>query len=384
MLTGRRKKRLNYPWHSRREKEVHGAIFSRKQTKNISKAWLVRPWKLGATKIPGNGSMKFLIAGFGSIGRRHLQNLQALDQKDIFFLRSGRSQLPTDELKGIPIETSMEKALDHKPDALIVANPTAKHLDVAIPAAKAGVQILMEKPISHSMDRLDEFQDAVKKSGSRVLVGFQYRFHPGLIQMKARIDAGEIGKPIQGRVHWGEYLPDWHPWEDYRKSYSVLKDLGGGVTLTLSHPFDYLSWLMGKVVAVNGMTANSGVLGIECEEQAQAGLRFENGALANVQLDYLQKPAAHWLEIQCEGGYLVCDFVSGYFKVFDNKNGKLEEFPPAPEFERNDLFIAQMRHFMDVVIGKNEPNCSLADGIQALKIALAVLESSASQKQISL
>lgn len=163
-----------------------------------------------------------------------------------------------------------------------------------------------------------------------------------------------------------------------------MKDLGGGVTLTLSHPFDYLSWLMGKVVAVSAMTANNGVLGIESEEQAQAGLEFESGALASVQLDYLQKPAAHWVEIQCEGGYLVCDFVTAYFKVFNNQKGKLEEFPPAPKFERNDLFMAQMRHFIDVIAGKSDPQCTLEDGIDALKIALAVLESSESQRQISL
>ena len=328
--------------------------------------------------------MKFLIAGYGSIGRRHFQNLQALNQKDILFLRSGKSQLPAEDLQGIPVETSLEDALAHNPDALIVANPTAKHLDVAIPAAKAGVHILMEKPISHSLDRVNEFQEAVEESGSRVLVGFQYRFHPGLIQMKAILDSGEIGKPLQARVHWGEYLPDWHPWEDYRKSYSALKNLGGGVTLTLSHPFDYLRWLMGEVVAISGMTANNGVLGIESEEQAQAGLRFESGALANVQLDYLQKPAAHWVEIQCEKGYLVCDFITSYFKLFDNKKDILEEFPPAPEFDRNDLFLAQMRHFVDVVDGKNEPNCSLTDGLQALKIALAVIESAASKREISL
>jgi predicted dehydrogenase len=328
--------------------------------------------------------MKFLIAGFGSIGRRHFQNLKKLGQEDILLLRSGRSKLPTEELEGFTVQSELQAALAHKPDAVIIANPTSKHLDVAIPAAEAGLHILMEKPISHSMERMEELQDAAAKSGSQILVGFQYRYHPALIQMKAVIDSGEVGKPLQARVHWGEYLPDWHPWEDYRKSYSARNDLGGGVALTLSHPFDYLHWLMGKVENVSGMTANNGVLGIEVDEQAQANLRFAGGSLANVQLDYLQKPATHCLEIQCEAGNLICDFVTGYFKLFRNDSGKLEEFPPAPEFERNTLFLDQMRHFIDITGGKSEASCTLSDGIHALQIALAVHESSASGKQIEL
>ena len=100
--------------------------------------------------------MKFLIAGLGSIGRRHFRNLIALGEKDIVLLRSHRATLSDDELAGYPVETDLHKALKkHKPDAVIVANPTALHLDVAIPAAEAGCHILLEKPVSHLLERLD-------------------------------------------------------------------------------------------------------------------------------------------------------------------------------------------------------------------------------------
>ena len=111
--------------------------------------------------------MKFLIAGFGSIGRRHLRNLMALGEKDILLYRTGQSTLADDELQGLVVETDLKKALAHKPDAVIIANPTACHLDVAIPAAKQGAHLLIEKPVSHSLDRLDELKRIVKKSGSR-------------------------------------------------------------------------------------------------------------------------------------------------------------------------------------------------------------------------
>ncbi len=184
--------------------------------------------------------MKFLIAGLGSIGRRHFRNLRALGENDLVLYRTNRATLPNDELAGSPVETDLAQALAGKPDVVIVSNPTSLHLDTAIPAARAGCHLFLEKPISHSLERVDELAAAVRQSGSRVLVGFQFRFHPGLRKAAALLAEGAIGKPLAFHVHWGEYLPGWHPWEDYRQGYAARSDLGGGVVLTLSHPLDYL------------------------------------------------------------------------------------------------------------------------------------------------
>jgi len=87
--------------------------------------------------------MKILIAGLGSIGRRHLRNLITLGEKDIILYRSHRSTLPDDELKEFSVETDLGEALAKDPQAVIVANPTSLHLDVAIPAAQAASICLM-------------------------------------------------------------------------------------------------------------------------------------------------------------------------------------------------------------------------------------------------
>ena len=129
--------------------------------------------------------MKFLIAGLGSVGRRHMRNLIALGEKDIVLLRTRKGTLPDDELAGYPVETDVREALKkHNPHAVIVANPTSLHLQTAVPAAEAGCHILLEKPISNSTEGLSQLEEAVKKSGSKVLVAFQFRFHPGLIKAK--------------------------------------------------------------------------------------------------------------------------------------------------------------------------------------------------------
>lgn len=328
--------------------------------------------------------MKFLIAGFGSIGRRHFRNLKALGEKDILFYRSGQGQLEDQELASHAVERDLQTALAHKPEAVIVANPTALHLDVAIPAAQAGCHILLEKPISNSLGRVDELAAAARKSGSRILVGFQYRFHPGLQKMAELLHSGELGVPLSARAHWGEYLPDWHPNEDYRKGYSARADLGGGVVLTLSHPFDYLRWLLGEVYEVWGDVKRSGQLEIDVEDEAEIGLQFAGGTLASVHLDYLQRPPAHWLEIVCSAGLLHWDAGSGQLNVQRSRDGSQQEFPPPAGFERNELFLAQMRHFIDVVKGGAAPHCTLEDGRRALEIALAVHRSAEKGQRIQL
>ncbi len=123
--------------------------------------------------------MKFLIAGLGSIGRRHFRNLIALGEKDIVLLRTRKATLPDDELAGYPVETDIHEALKkHRPDAVIVANPTALHLDVAIPAAETGCAILLEKPISDSLDRLDLSSKPRRKAEAGFLSGFNSAIIP--------------------------------------------------------------------------------------------------------------------------------------------------------------------------------------------------------------
>ena len=99
------------------------------------------------------------------------------------------------------------------------------------------------------------WKQAIEQNHSQVLVGFQFRFHPGLQQVKKLLDEGAIGKPISAHAHWGEYLPDWHPWEDYKQGYAARPELGGGVVLTLSHPLDYLRWLLGEVESLSAFTS---------------------------------------------------------------------------------------------------------------------------------
>ena len=315
--------------------------------------------------------MKFnrpiLIAGFGSIGRRHVQNLRALGHKKFVLYRTGKSTLPDEEIAGIPTESDLDKALAHKPIATIIANPTAMHLPIAIAAAKAGSHLFLEKPISHTLDGVIDLQRLVKKKNLVVQVGFQFRFHPGLRKVKKQLEKGAIGKVVSVQAHWGQYLPGWHPWEDYRKSYAANAALGGGALLTLCHPFDYLRWLIGEVERVCAVEGRSSGLGIDVEDTADVLLRFKRGATGHVHLNYLERREAHTLRIIGESGIICWD------------NAK-----PIKNFERNTMYKSEMRHFLACIKRNEQPLCTLDDGIETLKIVLAAKESVRKKRLVEL
>ena len=336
--------------------------------------------------------MKFLIAGLGSIGRRHFRNLVALGEKDIILLRTRKATLPDDELAGFPVETDIQEALKkHKLDAVIVANPTSTHLDIAIPAAEAGCHILLEKPVSNSLERLDILQQTAQTSGSRILVGFQFRYHPTLNKARELIQAGALGKVLTVHAHWGEYLPQWHPWEDYRQSYAARADLGGGVVVTLTHPLDYLRFIIGEVESLWSFNGHISPLDVDVEDIAEIGLKFKNGTIGGVHLNYIQRPPIHKLEIVGTNGTLRWDNADGllHFHRMPAPFGSFSDVPPAPviesfsppvAFDRNQLFVAQTRHFIEMVRGEKEPTCTLDDGTRALEMALAAKWSQAQQE----
>jgi predicted dehydrogenase len=329
--------------------------------------------------------MKYLIAGLGSIGRRHMRNLVALGEKDIVLFRTRKATMPEEELAGYPVETDLQEALTkHKPNAVIVANPTALHLDVAIPSAETGCAILLEKPISHSTERLDQLEAAVKQSGSKVLVGFQFRFHPGLVRAKQLISDGEIGRVISAHVHFGEYLPAWHPWEDYRKGYAARADMGGGVVLTQCHALDYLPWLVGKVESAWGFVAKLSDLEVDVEDTAKVGLRFQSGSLGSLHLDYNQQPPSHHFEVIGTKGSLQWNLSDGATRIYRAEKKDWEVYPLPTGWERNVMFMEQMKHFVTVVRGEEEPSCSLDDGVRVQRLVQAIRDSSSTGRVIDL
>jgi predicted dehydrogenase len=305
-----------------------------------------------------------------------LRNLVELGYDDIVLYRTGKSTMDEAGLEGFPTEPDLGQALDRwQPDAAIISNPTSLHIPTALQAAEAGADLFLEKPIAHTMEGVADLQKTVEAQNLQVQVGYQFRFHPGLVKVKSLLERGEVGQPMYAHAHWGEFLPDWHPWEDYHHSYSANAELGGGVVLTLSHPLDYLRWLFGEVASVTAELGQPGSLGIEVESLADINMVHTEGVISSTHLNYLQRPARHDLEIVGSGGTIRWSALTGVVSWWKNDEEQWREQAPPAGFERNTMFLDEIEHFVTSLQTEEKPRCTLGDGVAALRICLAALQS---------
>lgn len=316
--------------------------------------------------------MSWLIVGLGSVGCRHLQNLLSLGMANITLLRTGKGTRTPVVPPSVAVETDLLRALARKPTVVVITNPTSLHMETALAAADAGCHLFIEKPIAHSWTGVRELHRRVISRRLVAVTGFQFRCHPLLREAKRWLDEKRLGAVLVCHARYREFLPGWHPGEDYRQSYSARVKLGGGPVLTLSHPFDYLRWLLGDVRAVSGTTAKLSPLEIDTEDVAQVLLHFASGALGIVELDYVQHPREHSLQIIGEEGTIDLDFQQNTLEWIPAHGADPQLLRAPADFERNTMFISEMKNLIAAILGQEDPVCSLEDGIRALEISLAV------------
>jgi predicted dehydrogenase len=312
---------------------------------------------------------EILIAGLGSIGWRHLANLRALGCQDIRLFRTRKQN--RGEVVELPVDDDLQRALSRRPLAVIVSNPSALHIPVALAAARAGAHLFIEKPLSDDLDGVAELQTLVTDRRLVALVGFQFRFNPGLRQIRQWLDSGAIGTVVSAQAHWGEYLPDAHPWEDYRAGYAARPELGGGVLLTLSHPFDYLRWLLGEIEHVSTVESRCDGLGLSVDTCVDVTARFATGASAHFHLNFVERPPTHRLIVIGTEGTVTWNDTDSTARRYRITSRRWETVPAPQGFERNSMFREEMRHFLACLRGEEEPLCTIADGRAALEVALA-------------
>ena len=314
--------------------------------------------------------MKALLVGLGSIGRRHLENLRALGVPELW---TWRFRCTTATPADVRTFETLDAALELRPDLVLVCNPTSQHLPVARRALEAGCALFVEKPLSHTLAGVDDLVVLARRSGVPALVGFNMRFEPGLRHVHQLVADGAIGRPLSVRAHVGQYLPDWHPWEDYRQGVSAHNETGGGVVLDLIHELDYVRWIMGEVEEVAAIGGHLSSLEIETEDIAEILLRFTGGSVGSVHVDYLERTLARSCRVIGEEGTVTWDGVAREVSLY--RPGRGRESFPQPDSERNQMYLDEMRHLLDCVAGKAEPVVSLEDAAAVLRIALAARES---------
>ncbi len=329
--------------------------------------------------------MRFLICGIGSIGTRHYKNLQRLGHETAV-LRSGKSTgynssfvekfFDEQKIASAPVLAFLdfEEALAaFRPDGVFVTNPNARHLEIALPAARAGKHLFIEKPVAADLAGLDELEALEQKNNLKIMVGYNLRFHPLLARMRELARAGAIGRPLAADVQIGESIEDWHPWEAYRASYAPWRKEGGGVARCFSHDIDYLYWFFGypkKVLAVGGkMSPLEG----DAEDMTKSLWEFADGAIASLHLDYWQRPPRRAFEIIGTQGALRWDYYAQTLALQPHDKGSKHEIWHTSEgFDRNDMFMAEIRDFIAAIRENRKPAITLRDGREVLEIVLDI------------
>lgn len=338
--------------------------------------------------------MKALVVGLGGIGQRHARNLRSIlgDRLELSAYRvRGLTHVITTTLDadanrnvekelGIEVFTDLASALARRPDVAVICNPSSRHVETAKACLEGGCDLFIEKPLSDRLDGVDDLIEAAARAKRIAMVGYHFRFNPCLRTLASVLESGVLGEILAVRSTIGEYLPGFHRYEDYREGYAAKADLGGGVVLTQIHELDYLYSLFGPIRSVYALGGHWSHLDLDVEDVASTLMEATIGGRPlpiHLQQDYLQNPAARQCEVVADRGKVVADFRALSVTVF-----RPDEAPIVHSFEgfdRNQMFIEEMRHFLHAVETRTRPIVDLRDGAESLRTAIAVKRSIASR-----
>ena len=323
-----------------------------------------------------------LIAGLGSIGQRHARNLRMLWGSRVELLAYRQRRLrgvisdslqcddsrDVEEELGITVFEELSVALAERPAAVFVCTPTSSHVSVAQVAADAGCHLLIEKPLSSGLDGIDRLRRTVARAGLVVLMGCQWRYHPCVKWLRNLLVTGDLGRPVRAAITYDEYLPDWHPYEDYRTSYAAQQNLGGGVVLTQIHDYD-LAWsLFGAPRAVTAQGGHLSDLEIDVEDTIDA--RLDCQVPVFIHQSFASRTTRRLITIDGEAGSVTVNLMSAQITTTSRNVNP----PDYTSYQRNQMFLDELRHFDACVRRTEEPTVSLEAGVEVLRIALAVKE----------
>ena len=221
----------------------------------------------------------------------------------------------------------------------------------------------------------EELDRAVKRNKLVCLVGCNMRFHPGLVLMKECIEQKKIGKVWGVRMQFGHYLPNWRPGRDYRQTYSARGDQGGGVILDCIHELDYARWFFGHVTSAVAYAPKTSILGINVEENVNIMLSTRHNAWIELHLDYLQKAYQRRCSVFGEQGSIEWDWHVPGVKWFSAKTKTWEHLGADMQFETNEMYLAEMKHFLRCLCENEGPIQNLKRAAEVLCLALALKKS---------
>jgi predicted dehydrogenase len=331
---------------------------------------------------------RILIVGLGSIGKRHARLArEIIPGIQIAVLRHrGCDDMPTGNFDHC--FTSLDEAMQFRPQAAVIANPATHHLQVALPLARCGVHLLVEKPISSAPSGVQELIDTCHDNGAVLMTAYNLRFLPSLQFFRDILAERRIGKVLSVRAEIGQFLPSWRPEADYRQTVSARADLGGGALLELSHEIDYLRWLFGDIQWVSAILGTQSDLEIDVEDTAYLTLGFAakhdgKPLIATLNIDFVRQDTTRICVAIGESGTLRWNAILGTVELFSQGGSSWQTLFSHPP-QRDESYAGEWRHFLDCIEQGTTPLISGQDGLGVLEVIQAARLSSSQRSVISI
>ncbi len=326
--------------------------------------------------------MNILVIGCGSVGKRHLKNLIniGISKNKIFAIDTREDRLQ--EVRNLGISNtfdSIEDVLKFNINASIVCSPTSMHIDQSIKLLDNNIHILMEKPLCNNLDEVEKLINLKNKNKLVFMMAYVFRFSPLTIKVKELLDNNEIGKILYARGEFSEYLPDWHPWEDYRDFYMAKKELGGGSILDQCHIMDLFHFMFGKFASVYAFNSKISDLEIQADDIAEMIVKFENKVIASIHTDIFGRKHKKRFEIKGDKGNIIWDFYDKNVKLYksiDKKEIVFDDF----DNDFNNCYIKELKTFLSACQRDKIEYPDLDVGIDTMKLIINAEKSHTSKK----
>jgi predicted dehydrogenase len=316
---------------------------------------------------------RVVVIGAGSIGERHVRCFQATERAEMMLVET-REALAGEVSRryGVPGFASLEAALSRRPTAAVIATPAPLHVPLATQLVEAGLHVLIEKPLSVSLEGVIRLRELATERRLAVGLGYVYRAFPVLAAMRHALKESRFGAPREVVATGGQHFPTYRP--AYRETYYVDRKTGGGaIQDALTHVINLGEWLVGPVDRVVADAAHLVLPGVDVEDTVHV-LTRHGPVPGSYSLNQHQAPNESTVTVICDGGTVRCEIHNNRWLWMKAPGDAWQEESFGPT-ERDAAFIAQAHAFLDAVEGKAALLCPLEEGIQTLKVNLAILES---------
>ncbi|AOF93390.1 Gfo/Idh/MocA family oxidoreductase [Sinorhizobium sp. RAC02] len=341
--------------------------------------------------------ISIVVIGAGLIGRKHLKKVTEHVDFELVGIADVNRDAVAAHYPATPVFADYRRMLDEtKPMAAIIASPNQVHAEIGIECARRGIHILVEKPVTDTLEAATRLIEEVRRAGVKTLVGHHRRHHEQVQTLRGLIAGDDIGALVGVSAIWAAYKPDAYfavaPWR--------TQEGGGPVLINLIHEIDFLRFTAGEIVAVSAIASNR-QRHFDVEDTAGAVLEFENGALGTFIVS--DSAVTPWTVEQGVGEAVEFPFSGESSYRFLGSRGSLE-FPNLVRWNQEpgergwnqpvraqrlfattiDPYVAQLDHFRDVICGAVMSLQSVDDGARTLIATLAVTEAARRKTRIEL